>query len=73
MTTVEPIRNLEHLHKLEDYLAKKSKRDLLLFNEYLEKESLSFKDLEYQDIRLFYNYMDLKNYNKNIVYNNIIK
>ena len=31
MTTVEPIRNLEHLHKLEDYLAKKSKRDLLLF------------------------------------------
>ena len=34
-------------------------RDLLLFNEYLEKESLSFKDLEYQDIRLFYNYMDI--------------
>ena len=31
MTTVEPIRNLEHLRKLEDYLAKKSKRDLLLF------------------------------------------
>lgn len=31
MTTVEPIRNLEHLHKLEEYLAKKSKRDLLLF------------------------------------------
>ena len=31
MTTVEPMRNLEHLRKLEDYLAKKSKRDLLLF------------------------------------------
>lgn len=31
MTTVEPIRNLEHLRKLEDYLAKTSKRDLLLF------------------------------------------
>ena len=31
MTTVEPIRNLEHLHKLEEYLTKKSKRDLLLF------------------------------------------
>ena len=31
MTTVEPIRNLEHLQKLEEYLAKKSKRDLLLF------------------------------------------
>lgn len=31
MTTVEPIRNLEHLHKLEKYLAKKSPRDLLLF------------------------------------------
>ena len=31
MTTVEPIRNLEHLHKLENYLAKKSPRDLLLF------------------------------------------
>lgn len=30
MTTVEPIRNLEHLRKLENYLAKKSKRDLLL-------------------------------------------
>ena len=31
MTTVEPIRNLDHLHKLEDYLSKNSKRDLLLF------------------------------------------
>ena len=31
MTTVEPIRNLKHLHKLEKYLAEKSKRDLLLF------------------------------------------
>lgn len=30
MTTVEPIRDLKHLHKLEKYLAKKSKRDLLL-------------------------------------------
>lgn len=30
MTAVEPIRNLEHLRKLEAYLAKKSKRDLLL-------------------------------------------
>lgn len=31
MTTVEPIRNLEHLRKLEKYLTKKNKRDLLLF------------------------------------------
>lgn len=30
MTTVEPIRNLKHLHRLENYLTKKSKRDLLL-------------------------------------------
>ena len=30
MTTVEPIRNIEHLKKLENYLAKKSPRDLLL-------------------------------------------
>lgn len=30
MTIVEPIRNLKHLHKLEKFLAKKSKRDLLL-------------------------------------------
>lgn len=30
MTTVEPIRDIEHLRKLENYLAKKSKRDLLL-------------------------------------------
>ncbi len=30
MSTVEPIRNLEHLKKLENYLAKKSARDLLL-------------------------------------------
>ena len=30
MTTVEPIRNIDHLHKLENYLAQKSPRDLLL-------------------------------------------
>lgn len=30
MTTVEPIRNIDHLHKLENYLAKKNPRDLLL-------------------------------------------
>lgn len=30
MTIVEPIRNLEHLRKLEEYFATKSKRDLLL-------------------------------------------
>lgn len=31
MTTVEPIRNIEHLKKLENYLAKRSPRDLLMF------------------------------------------
>lgn len=30
MTTVEPIRKIEHLKKLENYLRKKSQRDLLL-------------------------------------------
>lgn len=30
MTTVEPIRNLKHLRKLEKFLAQKSSRDLLL-------------------------------------------
>ena len=42
-------------------------RDLSLFSEYLEKESLLFNDLEYQDIRLFYSYMDSKNYNKSTI------
>lgn len=32
MTTVEPIRNIEHLKKLENYLAKSSQRNLLLLN-----------------------------------------
>ena len=31
MTMVEPIRNLAHLQKLENYLVNKNKRDLLLF------------------------------------------
>lgn len=31
MTTVEPIRNLKHLRKLEHYFKNKNKRDLLLF------------------------------------------
>lgn len=31
MTTVEPIKNIDHLKKLEEYLRKKSQRDLLLF------------------------------------------
>lgn len=31
MTTVEPIRSIEHLQKLENYLRKKSPRDLLMF------------------------------------------
>lgn len=30
MTTVEPIRDIEHLHKLEKYFERKSPRDLLL-------------------------------------------
>ncbi len=30
MTTVEPIRNIEHLKKLENYFARRSQRDLLL-------------------------------------------
>lgn len=30
MTTVEPIRNIEHLQRLENYFAKRSLRDLLL-------------------------------------------
>ena len=32
MTTVEPIRNKKDIEKVEKYLAKQSKRDLLLFN-----------------------------------------
>lgn len=32
MTTVEPIRNVEHLRILEEYFMQKSQRDLLLFN-----------------------------------------
>ena len=31
MTTVEPIRNIESIKKLEKYFAKNSPRDLLLF------------------------------------------
>lgn len=31
MTTVEPIRDLKNLRKLENYFAQKNKRDLLLF------------------------------------------
>ena len=31
MSTVEPIRDLEHLRRLQDYFEKKNKRDLLLF------------------------------------------
>lgn len=31
MTTVEPIRNIEHLRKLESYFAKRTLRDLLWF------------------------------------------
>ena len=32
MTTVEPIRNKKDIEKVEKYLAKQSKRVLLLFN-----------------------------------------
>lgn len=32
MATVEPIRNLEHLKKLENYMAKNSQRNLILLN-----------------------------------------
>ena len=32
MTTVEPIRSKKDIEKVEKYLAKQSKRDLLLFN-----------------------------------------
>ncbi len=42
-------------------------RDLHVFRDYLSKEGLSYLDLDYSDVRLFYNYMDDMNYSKSTV------
>ena len=41
--------------------------DLIFFTEYVEREEISFLDIDYAFIRGFYNYMDSLNYSKNTI------
>lgn len=43
------------------------KEDLEFFKKYIEKDKISFLDIDYSFIRKFYNYMDDKKYSKNTI------
>ena len=43
------------------------KNDLLFFKDYLDKNKLSFLDIDYSNIRQFFNYMESKKYSKNTI------
>lgn len=43
------------------------RENLNIFFNYLQVECLKYDDITYQDIRLFFNYLDKKNYSKNTI------
>ena len=43
------------------------KEDLLFFKDYVEKQKVSFLDIDYSFIRKFYNYMDEQKFSKNTI------
>ncbi len=47
------------------------KNDILMFFEYLNKESLDYKDIEYSDIRLYFNFLEDKKLSKTSINRNI--
>ena len=53
--------------KYSKYTVINYRDDILLFFSYLEKESLDLLDIEYQDVRLFFNYLDLKKFSKTTI------
>ena len=50
-----------------NYTTENYKEDLLFFHDYLEKEYLNFLDIKYQDLHLFFNYLDDLKYSKNTI------
>ena len=43
------------------------KEDLIFLNDYFNKENINFLEIEYQDIRLLYNFLEDKHYSKNTI------
>ena len=43
------------------------KEDLIFLNDYFNKENINFLEVEYQDIRLLYNFLEDKYYSKNTI------
>ena len=43
------------------------KEDLMFLNNYFNKENINFLEVEYQDIRLLYNFLEDKHYSKNTI------
>lgn len=43
------------------------KEDLMFLNDYFNKENINFLEVEYQDIRLLYNFLEDKHYSKNTI------
>lgn len=50
-----------------NYTTENYKEDLLFFYDYLEKECLNYLDIKYQDLHLFFNYLDSFKYSKNTI------
>ncbi len=58
---------LKYQRRYSSYTCNSYYEDLLFFKDYLNKENISFKDLEYSDIRIFFGYLDSKKYSKNTI------
>ncbi len=63
----EFIDYLKYQRKYSSYTYNDYYDDLIFFKEYLSNECISFNDLEYSDIRLYFKYLDDKNYSKNTI------
>lgn len=63
----EYLNYIAYQRKYSDLTIENYKNDLLFFKDYLGKNKLSFLDIDYSNIREFFNYMEIKKYSKNTI------
>ena len=61
------IRYLKEQKNYSKYTISTYEEDLIFLSKYLEKEGISYLDIDYSTIRLYFNYLDSFNYSKNTI------
>ena len=61
------IRYLKEQKNYSKYTISTYEEDLIFLSKYLEKEGVSYLDIDYSTIRLYFNYLDSFNYSKNTI------